>query len=1265
MKPEKLFVLTLALLAALSARGGNIYNVPFDLTEVNAVSRDDKGMMWFGSKYGLYSYNGFNLKKFVNPEYPDGDGACVQVLLPLGERLCVATERGVCFLNLRSERYGELSPALTELGAVRALKMIGGTLWIGTRDAGLKFYDFGSDSLCSAPGGESLIHAIDTLAGDVYTASWEQFRRYSAVSRKGESVRIDGQDIASYALLCDGERGCVWVGGKGALYRYEPVTGGISLALKREGVIIGDIVFDADRSSLVLGTENGIIRFNPETGDVRQVVHDARNQSSLHNNVVRALYRDVEGNVWVGTNRGVSVLRSTLRERLMHISELSDSPDGNALTSILVDSKGEYWLGGENGLIHYYRRGNEFRSDCFRTDSPTHTLRHNLVRSIYEDSDGDIWLATEGSIALYDRLSDRMRSYDLVYEDGSRNSTIAYSIIEDRKGRIWAGAFLGGIFIIDKRQLLRSGTSTVKVPDYFADVNYGNTVWWLGTDDEGDVWAVTRQGLVHIDVETLRMDFKWVWMDAAAYSEGSIWHSTGGRLYRFDEAAGSSELIFNIEGGHIHCIAPCDGGVCITTTDGVYRTDGKTTVPLLVQPRTYNVAYWDRLHRQMILGGNDCVLLASSDGPMRRERALIVAVNGYDGESPRFSSSLKLRRRDDVSFELAADSCSELDDRVFWYRVNGEAWKSLSPGQNLLSFASLGGGEYTVDLSLSDPELDRDALVSSWKLRVPYPWYRRWWAFALYFMLIALSVALLLRRAHLRELAALREKERERSLELSREKMDFFVNMSHELKTPLSLIVAPLSKLIQESRSEKTREALMAVHGNAIRLDALIHRILDFQKYEYETEDRLLRSHIEMRTWLEKLCEGFSSGAVEQGAELSFSSGVESLWMNVDLIKMESAVSNLISNALKHVPKTGGKVAVSLSADGEKACIEVRDNGPGIRESDIPLVFIRFYQGSQAASTKANGSGIGLYIVRKYVELHGGTVSLRNSGGLVADIRLPLSGENVPGEVPELELPAPEEGKKSILIVDDNAEIVAFLADALSGHYSCFKAYSGEAALDSVARISPDLVIVDYMMPGMSGLDFVKRLRKEIDYSDIPVIMLTAKDDEQTELESIRAGIDAFFPKPFSLHKLQLRIAQIFRQQDNRSRREGIAEITSRNIPAGRTPSPDEQLMEKITAIIEENMENEEFGVNMLSRLSGLESRQLYRKVKQLTGETPVNYIRKLRIRKAASLLAQGSFTVSEVMYMVGYSNASYFSRCFAQEYGISPRQMLQGDLSD
>ena len=1253
------------LLCVLSASGGNIYNVPFDLTEVNALSRDGKGMMWFGSKYGLYSYNGFNLKKFVNPEYPDGDGACVQVLLPMGERLCVATERGVSYLNLRSERYEELCPALTEIGAVRSLKMVGGTLWIGTRDEGLKIYDFAADSLLTVSGGESLIHAIDTLAGDVYTASWEQFRRYPAASMQGEAIRVDGQDIASYALLCDRERGCVWVGGRGVLYRYNPATGETDMPLRRDGVTIGEIVFDADGSSLVLGTENGIICFNPETGDIRQIVHDARNQSSLHNNVVRALYRDVEGDVWVGTNRGVSVLRSTLRERLLHISELSDSPDGNALTSILVSSDGEYWLGGENGLIHYYRRGNGFRSDCFRTDSPDHPLRHNLVRSIYEDSDGDIWVATEGSIALYDRRSDRMKSYDLVYEDGSRNSSIAYSILEDRKGRIWVGAFLGGVFIVDKQQLLRSGSSTVRVPDYFAGVDYGNTVWWLGTDDAGDVWAVTRQGLAHIDVETLQMDFKWVWMDAAAYSEGAIWHSTGSRLYRFDEASGSSELVFDIAGGHIHFIAPCEGGVCITTTDGVYRCDGKTTTPLLVQPRIYNVAYWDKVHRQMMLGGNDCVLLASMDEPVRRAGALITAVKGYDGISPRYTSGLTLRRRDGVSFELAADSCSELDDRVFWYRINGGAWKSLPPGQNLLSFASLSGGEYTIDLSLSDPVLDPDALVSSWKCYVPYPWYRRWWAFALYFLTAALSVALLLRRAHLREIAALREKERERSLEMSREKMDFFVNMSHELKTPLSLIVAPLSKLIQESRSPKTREALTAVHGNAVRLDALIHRILDFQKYESETEDRLLRSHIEMRTWLERLCNGFSSGAEGQGAELSFSSAVDSLWMNVDLIKMESAVSNLISNALKHIPKTGGKVAVSLSSDGGQACIEVKDNGPGIKEADIPLVFIRFYQGSQTSSAKAKGSGIGLYLVRKYVELHGGTVSLRNGGGLVADIRLPLSGENVSGEAPSPEMPAAQDGKKSILIVDDNAEIVAFLADALSGHYSCLKAYSGEAALEAVSRVRPDLVIVDYMMPGMSGLDFVKRLRREIELSDIPVIMLTAKDDEQTELESIHSGVDAFFPKPFSLHKLQLRIAQIFRQLDNRSRREGIDEITSRSVPSGRTPSPDERLMEKITSIIEDNMENEEFGVNMLSELSGLENKQLYRKIKQLTGETPVNYIRKLRIRKASALLSGGGFTVSEVMYMVGYSNASYFSKCFAEEYGITPRQMLKGDLSD
>ena len=1269
MKTLRIFTITLWLLCAVTASGESVYNIPYNLTEVNAAVEYPAGRLWVGSKYDLFEYNGYSFRRYTNPEHPNGAGACVEALLPMGDDwLCVGTDYGVTWLNLRSGKFGNPYPDIKDMGAIRSLKKAAGKLWIGTRDLGLWTYDFTSGELSSLNGRqelqESLIHAIDTLGNSVYTASWDAFIRRDRSGGNAESITYQGHNIYSHSLLCDRSRDCVWVGGRSSLFRYDIREGRISEALHREGVDIGDIVFDADGSSLVLGTENGILRFDPESGVTEVMAHDARNQSSLHNNVIRTLCRNAGGDIWVGTNFGVALLRSAEREHKMYLYEFAEDSGGNLINTILRDSQGDYWFGGENGLIHSVTEGENSVSSCYSTSSSRYHLRQNFVRDIFEDSDGNVWIATEGSIARYDRAADRLIYYDIVC--GSRTSTLAYRIIEDRQGRLWIATFWGGILVVDKAELLaRPSGGRVSAASYFDDTDYGNIAYFLSLDDEGNVWTVTQKGLAHIDTGTMKMELKNVWMDATAYSKGRIWHSTGGSLYLYDETANTSEQIFHLEGGHILTLSPCGNGVCLTTTDGVYLADEEKVVPLSVRPDTYCVSYWDRAADRFIFGGRDFVLFLDADAPHRTETPLISFVKGYEGDNPRYLSTIKLNTRKDVAIELATDSCSGFEDRTFWYNIDSQGWSALSPGQNILTFAALHGGRYRLEVCLTNPELDPEAPVGRWRIEVPYPWYQRWWAFLLYAVLIGGIAALTIRRIKLRQLAELRQLERERTLELAREKMDFFVNMSHELKTPLSLIIAPLSRLISESRPGALRDSLSAIHRNATKLDALIHRILDFQKYEYETEDKLIRSHIELKTYLEKAVESFSAKAQEAGVDLKFiSDGVDSLWMNLDVMKMDSVMGNLISNAFKHVPAENPQIRVELKKDGDSAHITVKDNGEGIKESDIPLVFIRFYQGSQPAATSAKGSGIGLYIVKKYVELHGGSVTLRNDGGLLADVALPLKDGNVPEPVGTAEtVTVPD--KKRILLVDDNSEIVAFLADALSEHYSCLKAYDGESALELLQKEAADLVIVDYMMPGMSGLDFVKKLRREVKFSDLPVIMLTAKDDEQTELESIRAGIDAFFPKPFSLHKLQLRIAQIFTRSENRRRREGLEDITSRSPEVDRTKSPDECLLEKLTSIIEENMENEQFGVGMLSTLAGIESKTLYRKVKQLTGETPVNYIRKLRLRKASTLLAQGSFTVSEVMYMVGYSNSSYFSKCFAEEYGITPRQALKGGKSE
>ena len=488
-------------------------------------------------------------------------------------------------------------------------------------------------------------------------------------------------------------------------------------------------------------------------------------------------------------------------------------------------------------------------------------------------------------------------------------------------------------------------------------------------------------------------------------------------------------------------------------------------------------------------------------------------------------------------------------------------------------------------------------------------------------------------------------------------KMDFFVNISHELKTPLSLIIAPVSRMLSETTNARQRETLSTIHNNALRLNTLIHKVLDFKQLEVEGEDMLIRSHTELGTLLNNCINTFRSAIEEKRISINIYAPDEMIWANIDALKLESAIINILSNAIKYVSEDCGVVNIELSEINNNAVITISDNGRGIDKEELSLVFIRYFQGRNGKLRE--GSGIGLYLVKKYIELHDGHISIESSNGTVVRLSIPLTGDNscIVNDTENDTSRSFGDISARVLIIDDNKEIVAFLAETLSQHYECHKAYNGREGLDVIDKYTPDLIIVDQMMPEMDGFTFSRAIRKNFKTATTPVIMLTAKDDMATEMESIKAGVDIFMPKPFDIKKLQLRIAQLLRKRSSIEKAVRIETTSKPDFKECRDlRSPDEIFMEKVTKAIEENMGKEDFNVSALAGIVSVDNKQLYRKLKQLTGSTPVNYIRKLRMRKASILLEEDRFTVSEVMFLVGYSNPSYFSKCFAEEFGMTPK---------
>lgn len=1264
--------------------------LPFDANIVNTVFQDRKGLMWIGTKRGLLNYNGYNFHIYVYGKN-ESERNTIQTIIQFNKHyLCLGTDHGLLWFNLRKLTFEHINTVLNKIKAVRSLVIFDQKLWIGTRDDGLYYYDLKSQKVEKAKirgSKETVIYALEPVKDKLFIGSYENLSYYDTRTKKRTKIPF-GKDsrLLVNSLLYDSDAKCVFVGTEGLLYKYNLITHQLTSLPFLKGNVFKTMYLDVNRN-LLLGTDAGLYVYNLKNNECRHLVHDVRNTQSLCNNIIWKIFRDNHSNVWLATDHGISIAQMFPWYKQTNLSELSGTGEGNTFTHLFVDSRNEYWFGGENGLLHITYNPKGKHIDWFNTNHVTCHLNHNVIRYIYEDKDKNIWIATDASVARYDRVSNKFIYYNIEGR-GGRNANWAYSIYEDESNRLWIATYMGGLFVINKNDLLRRGAKGVyyDTADYFHQKSYLiKTIYQMFPDNKGNIWANTSYGLSAINTKTMEISVKHIYMDNLIYDKGYIWYSDQGRLYKYNTENGTNRLLsFKVSSGSIYSFVKDDSRMWLSSIDGIYYFDINTNqlYPSDMPDNYYLSGVVDRKKNQILWGGLDCITALSLTRLNRKRFTKHVYIssilsNGeelkpgvdYEGENILYNHEIYMKQTKNITFELSSLTYYPTRNETFYYQFNEEGvWHSMKRGQNQLAFAELPNGVNNLYLSNSNPNIDKKAIIDSYLIKVPYPWYETWYAIFLYIMLLVGIVAYIIWYQQKRNQRKYEQKEKEKSLELSRLKMDFFVNISHELKTPLSLIIAPLSKLISEVKNQNQKSELLAIHKNSMRLNTLIYKVLDFKKMEYESENTLIRSHIEINSLLKNCINTFSSTLKERNITIQYTSNESEIWLNLDMLKMESVFINLISNAIKYVADDTGLINISLLKDDKDIIIKVEDNGTGIKEDELQLVFLRFFQGKNA-EVKKGGTGIGLYLVKKFIELHSGKVEIESNHGLSIKISLPFK-ENNPFIEKNLKLENTsmqtntnnDDMKEKILIIDDNKEIVEFLAKSLSDRYHCIKGYNGKDGINEVQKSIPDLIIVDQMMPEMNGFEFCRYIRHNKPTAAIPIIMLTAKDDMETELESIQIGIDAFMPKPFDMKRMLLQIVQLIKRHQVIKETVNIEQIANHEFKSSTdSKTPDEILIEKIIQVTEENMQDEEFNITTLAKIIGIDNKQLYRKTKQITGLTPVAYVKKLRMKKAAVLLKENKFTVSEVMYLIGYTNASYFTKCFSEEFGKTPKDYLLG----
>lgn len=1257
-----------------------------------SFSQDSAGLLWVGTNKGLYSYDGYNAYSHFN--YGDASNSRIYCQEIVSERyLFLGTDNGLLCYDFRTLRYLPLPGNMP--ADIRALFQHNGYLWIGSLN-GLFRYDIGKQSLTryDASDYKGLTHntiycilADNNPSGDydgrLYLGTYDGFCSFNPETLQFEKIPLPftpgKNNLFVNSLLADPERNCIWVGTEGNLFCYYPQSGKSEAIEVFASHSIKSLALDG-AGQLLLGTDNGLFIWN--NGIFRHILHDSRNGASLSNDIIWNIFADRDRNIWLGTDDGISL--SVYDETMRHVPlySLAGTGEGNHFYSIFKDSRNRFWLGGTNGILRVGEiSGLSDENRWYRVGNHPYSLPHNRIRHIYEDRDGTVWIASDGSINRYDESAERFIRYDLVDSTHRYNSNWAYHILEDRQERLWVSTCLGGIFIIDKRCL--SSASKTCVSDY--NINTGNGlsgmfINQLVSDAKGDVWVLLyNNGINRIDSEDLNV--RSIDLGEAeeknpnfllAASDGMLWCAFRGGIMRIDpEDEKITWLYFDqASTAETQALEEVDGTLWAATTEGLWCIDltdcGMTRLENSTE--TYTSLYYDGRDSLLYLGGADGVAIISPKEYLMKQSNHPVLLSALY-----VNNQLTLTREDksigDVSdfsfgnkenhlmFEVSERSFRKRNSSRLIYRLEGKdrIWNTLPVGANRIVYSGLDPGRYVLRVrrqGMAD-ETGRSDLLVRFSIRTP--WYATFWMKSLALLFLTALVIWIGNYIRVRNRLKRERQEKERVILQSKQKMEFFSNLSHDFKTPLSMIISPVSHLLLECE-EKERESLELIRRNAMKLHSMIHQLLEFERIDRNATPTLLLSTCDLNDLCRSVFNGFQEGAFASKAQKSeFVSDQECIYAHVDLLKLQSILSNLLSNASKYTP-AGGTIRCRLHSDGIKCRITVSDNGVGIPAPELPYVWQRFFQSSRTSRMK-EGTGIGLYLVKAYTELHGGTADIvsEEGGGTSVTVALPLSGKE---EKTENE-PVPGEGiLPNLLIVDDNPEIRSFLSTVFSKHFRCISVADGHEAIRHAMSEVPELVITDLRMPVMDGMEMVRRFRDNPELERVPVIMLTGSENEYTERESLKLGTDAFITKPFDAEILLLRALNLIRRK-----RDALPDPLGPEKEICDNPvllSTDEKFLTDITKMIEERIDDFDLNVNFLSELMGINTRQLHRKLKQLTGLSPVEYIKTIRMKKAAMLLRQKKFTVSEVHYMVGFSNSSYFSKCFQSVFGKTPRQYME-----
>ena len=1275
---------------------------------INSIAQDEKEHILLGTNNSLLEFTG---SEFLKIPMLDSKGkelaTYVKQIYPLRNKdVAVATSGYGIMLKKQDEQKCHAMK-----GEVEKLKYIHklledkrGRLWIITDDGKL-YRKETNGRVTSHFAGTEGVGAQDIrqdALGNLYLASKNQgvyllragsnvFTRISSIGNLPiESIYISRNN--KLYIGCDGL----------GIYVYDPQTGFLqdnplfSRLVNLAKSKVTSIIEDNQGNIWVSMLQKGVFMQSNIQNDFNYMGFRLGNRNVIGENCVTSLSINQGNQVWVGTDKdGLYLFNIATRSVEGHFLNQS------TVLTLCKDQQGRTWVGTYTDGLGYMDAAGSF-----------HPVDLGISKSvgifdIKQDPQGNIWIATMGEGLFCLQKDGSRRNYKAKY--GADNNLKINCLPNDylikmafsKDGNHVYVATSVGLACLDRKR--NSWVSTFKGINCLNKNSFSHCVFvdskdhvWYGTEDGAFCFDfrkgikpklyTTANGLTDNCVASITEDY-----------QGNIWLGTIKGLNKLALKSGTITKFYAESGLQSNEFS--DASVC-TTQDGKTILMGGSGGLNWFQADQVRQHPWQA---KVVISG--FILNNKMVTPGMKSGSYTITDNWAT-----FSRDFQLSHEDNTfTLQLSTFTYNDVEQISYVYSINGDAWRTVPAGQNELAFSHMAPGRYKYRIKAICNGYETP--VKEFTITIHPAWYASIWAKLFYLLLLIAAIMLYLRHRKRQMEDQLILQQHIHAEDMGEAKIKFFMNISHEIRTPLTLIITPLLSLIKEDKEPHRQGIYEIIRKNSERILHLINQMMDLRKID-KGQMVMRMCQTDMVGFINEEYELFRQQALAKNIDFEYQHDSEELPVWIDRNNFDKVIINLLSNAFKFTP-TAGHILLSLTHTDHHAYISVKDSGIGIPKDKLETIFQRFYQTPADTSDRNVGTGIGLDLTRSLVELHYGTISARNNEGEKGSkfehgsefiIRIPLGKDHLKpeelideeeikekqnqelAEVEQLEQEVKEAedtenatgisdmpektpastsasargNKAEIVIVEDEEDIQEYLKTQLANDFKIRSYPNGKVALNEILKKKPDLIISDIMMPEMDGTTLCTKLKANINTNDVPIILLTAKSREEDQLEGLQTGADAYILKPFNMDILRRTIINLLTMRRTLKNKFTGKESQEEKVEQRKIQTPDDALMQRVMEVINENIGDSDLSVDMIAQKVGISRVHLHRKMKELTNQTPHSFIRNIRLQQAAKLLKDGKQSITDVMYICGFSNSASFSTMFKNLYGCSPREYMQ-----